>query len=163
MHARYRCVPSASRYDYELEQLLSAFGPWGGLVEGGVDQRGCHCAGRFCRAGIVIHPGRDAGPVVQEHELSGELFRVASLSLFREVQEQRPQPGAVVLSDLLDAASLGRLGAGTHERAPTEARFGKRKALDIEYPEKPLPRRLVASTKLAGHAVAIPLVASYEI
>jgi hypothetical protein len=73
----------------------------------------------------------------------GELFRVTSPSLIREVEEKRSNPGAEVLCDFLDAAPVGRLGAGTNESAPPETWLGKRQTLYIEHPWKTLLRSLV--------------------
>ena len=39
-----------------------------------------------------------------------------SRSLSSEVEEQRPKPGVGVLSDFLNAASLGRRGAGANSQ-----------------------------------------------
>src|SRR5258708_4456282 len=143
--------------------LLSPFGRSGGFGDSGVDQRGCHRAGCFCGAGIVVHPRRDAGPVVEQHELLGELFWVTSPSLFGKIEEQRPKPVTILLGNFRDAAALGCLGAGADESAPPETWLGKRQTLYVEYPEQPLTRSCVPRGKLGGHAFARPIVASHEI
>src|SRR5438105_11264190 len=122
---------------YELP-LPSAFGGLGGQWNGGVEQRACDGAGCGRCAGIVIHPGGDGGPIVEQHELSCELFRVTRAGLFCEIGEQRPKPRAMGLRNFPNAGALGRLGAGTRERAPVEARVPKRETLYVEDAEKPL-------------------------
>jgi hypothetical protein len=46
--------------------LVSSPGGSAGFGDGGVHQRGCDLAGGFSCAGIVIHPRRDAGPVIEQ-------------------------------------------------------------------------------------------------
>ncbi len=111
----------------------------------------------------MVHPRGDGGAIVEQHELSCELFRVTRAGLFGELVEQRPKPATVALRNLLDAASLGRLGAGSRERAPMETGVLEHQTLYVEDPEKSLPGSLVASDKLSRDAFADCLVTSSEI
>jgi hypothetical protein len=88
---------------------------------------------------------------------------VARAGLFGEVQQQGPKPGAMGLRNLPDAGALGRLGAGTRERAPMETRVAKHETLHVEHPEKSLPRGRVPVGDLSGDAFSNCFVASHEI
>src|SRR5437868_11932784 len=102
----------------------------------------------------MVHPRGDGAAIVEQHELSCELFRVTRAGLFGELEEQRAKPATVALRNLLDTTSLGRLGAGSSERAPVETGVPERQTLYVEEPEKSVPRSLVPSDKLSRDAFA---------
>src|SRR5712691_11865380 len=102
----------------------------------------------------MVHPRGDGGAIVEQHELSCEHFRVTRAGLFSKLEEQRPKPATVPLRNLLDATSLGRRGAGSRERAPMETGVAEHQTLDVEAPEKSVPRSLVPSDELSRDAFA---------
>src|SRR6266851_4910664 len=148
-----------------LKTSVSTFGflrGTAGLGQSDVNQRGGHRAGCVCSARIVVHPRGDGGPIVEQHELSRELFRVTRPGVLGQVTEQRAQPGAVVFRYFFRAGALRRLGVGTRERAPAKSWLAEHAILYVEHPEQPLPRRPVAR-KPSSYTPANGLVASHEI
>jgi hypothetical protein len=51
----------------------------------------------------VVHPGGDAGAVIDDDELLGEVLGVGCPGVFGEVDEQSAEPVAVVLGEFFDA------------------------------------------------------------
>src|SRR6266851_3925670 len=148
-----------------LKSGVSTFGflrGTAGLGQSDVNQRGGDRAGCVCSARIVVHPRGDRGPIVEQHKLSRELFRVTRPGVPGEIDEQRAEPGAVGFRYFLRAGALGRLGVGTRERAPAKPWLAKHETLYIEYPEQPLPRRRVPREP-SSHTPANAFVASHEI
>ena len=148
-----------------LKSSVSTFGflrGTAGLGQSGVNERGGHSAGCVCSARIVVHPRRDGGAIIEQHELSPELLRVTRPGVPGEVDEQRPQPGTVGFRYFLRAGAFRRLGIGTRERAPTKPWLAKHETLYVEYPEQPLPRRRV-TREPSRHTPANAFVASHEI
>lgn len=74
-------------------------------------------------------------PALEQHKLWSEALGIGRSRLLRKLQEQRSNPGALLVGDFFDATSRASFRAGAYEGAPTEPRLREGQTLHFEHPD----------------------------